>query len=724
MTEERRTEPTREGRGDAWALAVVGVITALAQIPFLQRGISFYDEGSILAIADGLYRGSVMYRDHVTPTAPLTYELMRLLFAAFGPSLLVGRVLEGAIFVLCALLTYGILREFMRPYGAAVGALALLPLKALGFPLWTIVNYSQLALLFCLAAMWFAARYFSSQRPHWLLWAGVAVGLSFISKQNLGGLIGLSIAVPVALDALLAGERRWARLTRAAGLLLAGALPLVLAPAAFYAAQGALGAALDRSIYALTYVTKPYGLRFPVPLGSMSLGEVVFTYFPTPLAHLHWQRRLAFDQWPQLYLAIVHAVQATFVLPLLALLLGAAAIVRDFWRGRAGEIGPLVMVVLFAALSYASILYRPDWTHLMNVFPPLVIVGFVVLQRWVGSTHRWRWLPTAACVAWLALGAADALAVFAVYDMPVDTPRGRLYGPAEEATNTRQVVSYVEQLPHHTTVAFLRADPLYYFLTDRPIPTTFDLVMPGLVGPGDDERIAHDLGGIEEIIYNPKRILTVSEPITEYAPQTAHLLADGFRVKRVLNPTAVVLVRREGGTVPEETTVADLWDQFGQLEQSTLGPGGTEPGATAPYQRTSWIYYRVASTKVTQRGVAHCFQRRVSVEPDETLVTTAMLDPIAWAQVPGDPDYSPDLNGALLVISAGNDDESLAPLYAVERHIGEVGDEVRLPLDRFAGDNMELRFCVALPPSAPSDASYTLAGFVEPRVVRMKKSGR
>ena len=54
----------------------------------------------------------------------------------------------------------------------------------------------------------------------------------------------------------------------------------------------------------------------------------------------------------------------------------------------------------------------------------------------------------------------------------------------------------------------------------------------------------------------------------------------------------------------------------------------------------------------------------------------------------------------------------------------EFGDEVRLPLERFAGDNVELRFCVALPPSAPSDASYTLAGFVEPRVVRMAKSER
>ncbi len=82
--------PSARDRRTAAALALVAI---LVQIPFLERGISFYDEGSILAIADGLRSGETLYHDRVTTIAPLTFELMGALFGLFGPSFLVGRLL-------------------------------------------------------------------------------------------------------------------------------------------------------------------------------------------------------------------------------------------------------------------------------------------------------------------------------------------------------------------------------------------------------------------------------------------------------------------------------------------------------------------------------------------------------------------------------------------------------------------------------------------------------
>ncbi len=136
---------------DRTALGLLAVLSTALQVPFLRRGISFYDEGSILAIADALHRGELLYRDRATPTAPLTYELMGVLFDLFGPHLLVGRILQAVVFVLCVLAVYAILRHFMGVRAACLGALALLPLKTLAFPFWTVVNYSQVAMLFWLA---------------------------------------------------------------------------------------------------------------------------------------------------------------------------------------------------------------------------------------------------------------------------------------------------------------------------------------------------------------------------------------------------------------------------------------------------------------------------------------------------------------------------------------------------------------------------------------------
>jgi len=707
-------------RKESAALVGLALASAVIQVPFLDRGISFYDEGSILAIADGLHHGAVLYRDHVTPTAPLTYELMSVLFDLFGPSLLLGRVLQALAFTLCTLLVYGILREFTGIIGALIGALACLPVKALGFPLWTIVNYSQLAILFCFASVLVTLRFLRAGGAWWLLAAGAGVGLTLITKQNMGALLGVTLAGTVALDALreaddlVTGIRR----TTARGLLmLAGALPLLGATIAYYAAAGVLGDFIGRAVLGLAYLTEPYALRPPLPYGSMTAGEVVFTYFPTPLAHLAWQGSVQLELGAPLYSAIARAVQGTFAVPLVAILLGAVAIVRGLFSDMPrSHWSRLMLIVLFGATCYASMMYRADWTHLMNVFPALLCVIFVVIESWAASSRWRRHVAVAAWGLWLAMGGLAAAVVFMTYSVSVDTPRGRLFSPRDEAENTRLLLAYLDLQSRRERIAFLRAEPLFYFLTDRRIPLRFDLVMPGLIGPGDDERIARSLGEVDQIIYNPKRFPTVPSPITEYAPETAHLVATRFVVARVLSPTAIVLTRADVDA-PTDATVVDLWADSDGLSQFTLG---AQPGAAElpRYERTSWMMYRVLATKIARRAQAACFAFHHTVREGDALVTTAMLDPIAWAQVRGYPDYIRDLSGAAFTITVNRPNMPETPVYAAERRVGRAADPVRIPLSAFTGSRVEIRFCAALPPVGRSDSAHTLAGWAEPRIVR------
>lgn len=711
-------------RTDRAALLGLVLTSVVIQVPFLDRGISFYDEGSILAIADGLRHGAVLYRDHVTPTAPLTYESMRVLFDWFGPSLLVGRVLQLLTFALCTLLVYKILREFTGVSGALVGAIACLPVKSLGFPLWTVVNYSQVAILFCFASVLVTLRFLRTGRAWWLLAAGAGVGLTLITKQNLGGLLGVTLAATVVLDALREGNglvTRIRRVTWRGTLMLAGMLPLLGATVAYYAVAGALGDFIERAVLGLAYLTQPYALRPPWSYGSMDPGDVVFTYFPTPLAHLVWEGRLQLDE--RLYFSIARAVQAAYAVPVVALLLGAGVLVRGLFSEMPRfQWTRLVLIVLFSATCYASMLYRADWTHLMNVFPALLLVIVVVIESWAAASRWRRHAAMAAWSLWLIVGGLAAAVVFTTYSVPVDTPRGRLFAPSEEAKNTRLLLTYLKRQPERERIGFLRAEPLFYFLTDRRIHLGFDLVMPGLVGPGDDERIAQSLEDVDQIVYNPKGFVTVPSPITEYAPQTAHVIATKFLVTRILSATAFVLRPADTDT-PADATVIDLWDDSDGLSQFTLG---ARPVAVElpRYERTSWMVWRVLATGIARRAESACFAFHHTVGTGEALVTTAMLDPIAWAQVPGYADYSHDLSGAAFTITVKRPNVPVTTVYAAERQPGQAGDPVRIPLGPFTGSNVEIRFCVALRSAVRSDSAYTLAGWAEPRIVQARAEAR
>ena len=114
---------------DRAAIGWIGAGTLIVQLPFLNRGISLLDEGSLLAIARSLSDGEVLYRDRYTFVGPLAYEAMRLLIDGFGPGLLVGRIAQAFVFSFTAIVVYLVLREFAGVRWASLGTIACVPLK-------------------------------------------------------------------------------------------------------------------------------------------------------------------------------------------------------------------------------------------------------------------------------------------------------------------------------------------------------------------------------------------------------------------------------------------------------------------------------------------------------------------------------------------------------------------------------------------------------------------
>jgi 4-amino-4-deoxy-L-arabinose transferase-like glycosyltransferase len=664
------------------AAAVLALASVAVQLPFLDRGLSLLDEGSILAIADGLARGEVLYLDRVTPLAPLTYELLGALFRVFGTHLLVARVLELAVFSASALFTFGILRRVLDARAAWLGGLAFLALKPLGFPLWTIVNYSQLAMLACLGSLFATVRFFEARRPRWLLAAGLGIGLAAAAKQNLGALVAALVAAGLALDA---GPAPRALAVRASGLL-AGALPVAAGLAGLLAARGSLGAFLERAVLGPLSLAPPYRLGPPLPdlwsLRPEEMGPRLFAYFPSPVFGVILERRLPLASQP-FALAIELFVEAVYYLPLLGFALGLSATLRAPRGARA----PAGCLVGFGALAWASMLYRADWTHLMNVYPAVILAASAALAGG-GARPRWLRRAGAGCLGlWLAAGLGLGALVIATHGERVETPRGRLRGLPASAAETRAVLEWAAGRPRAERVAFVRAEPLHAFLAQRPLPLRFDLLLPGIVGPEDDAEIARALGGVDRVVYNRRTLPTVPSPLPEYAPRASRRLARGFRLERRLGRDSLVLARRpEAG----ERTSGDLWERLAR-SPAAGSSDGVEP--------RSWLFYRVLALRATA-GSARCFELPHEPRTGEALVATPLVDPERWEVGAGRVRFELEAGARQVAVEVPASDPTL--------------EELRLPLDPGSAGG-GLRFCASLPGAPPGAALQV--GWGEPRVV-------
>jgi len=643
----------------------------------------------------------VLYRDRQIPLAPLTYELMARLLGWFGSSLWVGRILAALVFGLCVVAVHRILLRLCGPRAALLGALGLFPLKALAFPLWTIANYSQLGMLFSLLCVLGLLRSLEGDRVADLLAAGLAAGLTLLTKQNLGGILCLVAGLTVLADSL-AGEARLRGLVRSAGWLGLGAgLPVGLA-LALYAAQGALGPLLEQAVFGAARLGSLYPISFPsLALWSLQpevLARHIFSYFPPVLVVLSWDRVLDLGSaWTALPIELL--VKSAYLVPLLAV---AALLARILYRARSagmnGRVSRRLLVVAFAAGFYASMLYRADWAHLMNIFPAALVAIAVWLAEPDGSP-RWRKpVATGLTALWMAWGATATLGVFTAYRTPVETPRGRLLGAKLQASEVASVLRYLGGQPREQHLAVLRAEPLYYFLSGRPIPLPLDLFMPGVVTPEIDRQSARTLEELDQVIYNPQESPLVPRPVTAYAPRTAAVLALRFRVDRVLGATACVL-RPYPDRPPPSATRRDLLPSL-LSEQRPMGVGSQE----------TWAVYRVLPLSLQSGAAPVCLTTEHRVEAGDALWSLPIFPPSEWASFGRE---NPDAR-ALFSIQVAAAGAAPRTLWREARTSGPPGEPLQLDLADSAGKTVELMLCAR--GSHASRAGFRV-GWAEPRIV-------
>ncbi len=691
------------------------VATCLFQLAFLDRGASLYDEGSIIAIGDNLANGKVLYRDMITFVAPFTYELMGVLYRIFGAHLLVGRLFLIVAFATITVLVHRIFLKLLPPGAALLGALAIWPIKPLGFPVWSILNYSQVALLFKVASLWAAANWLWSHRRGWLVATGLLVGLAITAKQDFGAYVALGITAAVVFDWAIRPPRRLAALaTTLISLGLIATIPIGVA-FSYYWSLGIGAEFVDRTVLDLIGVRADYSVPFPGlrPWSERpdDLFMIVFAYFPAVFIELAWGGVMNVYDRAQL-VPLEVSVKAAYYLPGLAMAWLTVAACWNRNKLAPAERSTLVLIAAVAMVAY-MLIFRADWVHLMNLYSIVVLPVAVALARWGANGRVWRRIPAMLVwVAWLGFGAVTTYAICTVFTAPVYTPRGRILDVPRKSADLQRVLDYLDALPADERVLFMPHNPLFYFLTGRPIEAPNDLVMPGLVADSEDDRnLAAAVERADVVVYNPKIFPTAPAPLYAYAPRTAQVLGLRFRGERELSDAAIVLRKIRGHPAP---LVVDFWSEApgGEIEpaRQTYIWSDEMAASAPPTVRDHWMVYRVVSMRVPEPEVERCFARRHCVRAGETLRAMPATHPEGWGLPTGK-------KVAFRISIAGEGGTETA--FSGARASNRVPSTVDIPLDRFAGECVEIRFCAA---ALEQGVARGLAGWAEPRVER-KSSG-
>jgi hypothetical protein len=406
-----------------WRAAALLAAAALLSGFTLLREVGPHDEGLMLQAAQRIAGGQWPYRDFWWNYGPAQPLLLAIPVKLFGPSLLWWRLLRVALDAVVALLAYRVVRRGATERLALTAWLAVA--GAMAFPTGPGPNAAALALV--LGALLLVRR-----RP---LLAGALCGIAIAFRPEIGGAGALAVAV-------LGGG------VPALGVAAAAAA-LALAP--FFAV--APGEMLDDTV---GFLGVQHLQRLPLPLPWDYDGGAD----PNKLLEFHF---------PLLLLAGAAAWTAW------------AALRRPPWALGAA---PLI------AVGVAYLVGRPDEFHLIPLSVVLAGAAAVAAARESGRASRAVLIGVVAVIALHGVErrAGQLLHPPALAGVPSPVADGVETSP-EDARALASLLPRIHALTRPGEPIFVApprfdkvsvGDPLLYVLAERPNPTRYDVIQPGV----------------------------------------------------------------------------------------------------------------------------------------------------------------------------------------------------------------------------------------------------
>jgi hypothetical protein len=456
--------------------------------------------------------GEHLYRDVVSHTGPLPYELLTVLFRLFGAEILVAR---GAIVLLQGVAAAAVFASARRaglgplahPAAAVVAAAPVLLV-----PLFTIYYYTTIAFYVGLVAVYAGLRARTSDR--WAFAAGALVACIALCKQNTGVQFAALFVPAVALCA-----EKGARVRRAVHVVLGGA-SLTALTLATYAARGDLRELLYAQIQMPFAMASTVTFQTPY-INFWPLGELAPAVQESWAMYLPNLYHMKYGLFAEIGKGIVVLTQLLYALPFLALTATAArglALTATAIRGgSAGVHGAVWLHGAFLGAMTAGLYPRADWGHLVVALPP-ALVQILLLAGARDSVPRPAGAPRRALAGALVLALAAGTTTVAFWLHGIAGPA--VFGPrvplkpvsrAYRGFAVPRVIQYLRRRARPGEAIFVpRQEPLIYFATDTRNPTPFEGVLPGL-REWEEPVILEALEGVRFVVMSD-----IDQPIYTY----------------------------------------------------------------------------------------------------------------------------------------------------------------------------------------------------------------
>ena len=444
---------------------------------YFNRSTNLLDEGSQAAQALRIMHGELIYRDFFTVVTPGSYYTVAWLFQIFGANLMVMRWAVLALGLGILITTLIAARHLMAwPFAAVAASMT----SVWGWFLVAPNFYSWEAAFFALIALGCYLRSVDPRRSTWLVWAGVASGITVLVKQNVGAYTAAALLLAIWLSRVFESHndirQRFNRSLRFVAGLCAPIVPVLL----WLIIAGAGSYLYESWIY---YPLAKYPERFALPFPSVypvlnAIPAMIQGRIPEPGVYEAWTNVV-------LFLPLL-----VYPFALAALIVLAFRFHRDSGPEAAREGHTLLAVSLVGLLTLLQAWPRADVTHILfSLQPTFILLGYLSFCCWRGLMM----LPgprlavsAAAMVITLAPGAAllrnGYLRTdweYANYNVALRVDRGR--GILAHGLEAQRIDWVTRYLAEHTApddqVFVVPWAAGFYFLADRSNPTRTDFML-------------------------------------------------------------------------------------------------------------------------------------------------------------------------------------------------------------------------------------------------------
>ncbi len=238
-----------------WDVLILSLFTVLITWHpyFLHGKINMFEIGLYLPGIQSVLNGEIPYRDVFHLRGPLELYVPALLMKLFGAHIgvLYSYFYAGSVLCLifCALIAKEVLKTRFMLY------LFVPVLIARTFPRVVFTYWGGMRYALGLLAVWFIIKFFQSEKPRWLLGAGIVSALASLTSIEMGIYAGLGALAALAISFALKVQDR-GLVAKGLGMYLAG-IALIAVPYGLYlAVNSALIPYLDSTLTIVTNMQK------------------------------------------------------------------------------------------------------------------------------------------------------------------------------------------------------------------------------------------------------------------------------------------------------------------------------------------------------------------------------------------------------------------------------------------------------------------------------------